>query len=92
MVVHNYQEFYRYIKDDQISIRFTLENCINSAAKICNCQKATKVKKMEECNRLYMDYIKTNVASLIPIFKKKTSDKFVAFNADNLHLSTINLN
>lgn len=91
MIVNNYQEFYRYIKDEQIQIKYTMENCINAASKICNCQRAAKTRKMEECKSLYESYIKSNLQSAAAIFQKKTNDKVIMFNSDNRNLATLHL-
>lgn len=91
MIINNYQEFYRYVQNDQIQIKYSLENCIKVSSKICNCQRAAKARKMEECKNMYETYIKNNLQSAVILFQKKTHDKVIIFNSDNKNLATVQL-
>lgn len=93
MIIGNFQEFYKLIKNEPLLITKKLEACINSAARICNCQRNIKLKKLDECNAIYVEYIKSNAATISMIFKNKIQDSSITFNSGNtIHIATVKLN
>lgn len=92
MVINNFQDFYKLIQNESVSIKFKLEGCINSASKICNCNRNLKLKKINECNTLYCNYVKSNLDVLYSIFKNKIKDKEIIFNSNSVYLTTLKLN
>lgn len=90
MIINNFQEFFRLIKDEPLPIVKSLEACITSAARICNCQRTAKLKKLDECNTIYVEYIKSNAALIANILKRKTQDTTFTFNSGNTtHIATV---
>lgn len=92
MVVRTFQDFYTLIQNDNISIKYKLKVCIDIASKTCICQKELKQKRLNDCNKLYVDYVRSNQSILISLFKNKTKDKHVVFlNGGIYPIQSINI-
>jgi len=85
MNIGNYQSFYNLVKDDLPVIAGPLGDCIRNVASICNCKKEQKQKKSNECNIMYINFIKQNGEALKEYFATKTSDAELLFNHDTHH-------
>lgn len=79
MIVNNVNDFIKFLSGDEISIKGQLESCVKTASKICGCQKSRKMAKVNECNRLYVEFVKNNADSLVDFFKKLTADNDIRF-------------
>lgn len=90
MTIPNFQEFYNLFKDTSTPIIVELGGCINLLNKICACRKSQRESKNEECNNLYINFVKTNSDSLIEHLKSKTEDNEVIFK-HNTHYEIITL-
>ena len=92
MRVNNFQEFNNIIKTTNLPIRQQLSDCITILSKICNCKKQQKNKKAEECNNLYINFIKGNAANLKHFWKTITSDPDISFfHNTHHHIITVKL-
>ena len=85
MNIGNYQSFYNLVKDDLPVIAGPMGDCIRNVASICNCKKEQKQKKSNECNTMYINFIKKNGEALKEYFATKTSDVELLFNHDAHH-------
>lgn len=79
MTISTFQEFYNLLKDDPIPTIIELGNCINVLNKICGCKKSQKQSKNEECNNMYINFVKSSGNSIIENLKAKTNDNEVVF-------------
>lgn len=93
MTISNYYEFYNLVKDDMSSVVSQLSECIRQSNSICSCQKDRKQRKIEECNTIYIEFIKSNAEGLVEYLKTKTQDKSVIFkHSTHYPITTVNLN
>lgn len=86
MVIPDYQSFYNLVKDDNPYISNNLGGCITMLNKICSCNKSRKSAKSEECNTMYVNYIRCSGPGLADYFRQKTNDAEVIFNHNTHHL------
>lgn len=86
MIISNYQQFYNLIKSDSLPIKTPLEGCITSVNKICSCRKQAKARKSEECNNLYVEYIKNYSEANVELWRSKTNDNEIVFNHNSHYL------
>lgn len=85
MTVGSYQAFYNMVKDDQPAIGKPLGDCLRSLSGICACRKQQKTQKSNECNQLYINFVKTNGEALKEYFATKTTDAEILFSHDSHH-------
>lgn len=86
MIINNAKDFVKFLGDEEISIRHQLDSCIKMAAKICGCQKSRKAAKVNECNTMYIDFIKANADALVDVFRQRTADTDIRFYHDTHHI------
>lgn len=79
MIIKNYQQFYDFIKDENLPIKTELLNCITSVIKTCNCKKELRRKRSEQCNELYVNWIKNNASNYKAYWKQKTNSGYIRF-------------
>lgn len=79
MTIYNFNDFYNLIKDTKLNIVDKLEKCIKDAAKICNCNRKLKEAKINECNQMYILYIKINAQNIKKLLKTKVNDNIIIF-------------
>lgn len=92
MIIGNVNAFYNFVKGHNIPGLQRFMNCYGAAASMCNCQKTAKQKKINECSKLYADFIVANGNSMTIWLKSKTTDKTVVFRQnDHQDLITITL-
>lgn len=92
MNIGSYQACLNFIGSDQIPALNNLRDCVAQLSKICNCQKARKTQKSEECNVLYINFASRLAPTLIDYFKTKTTDSTITFTHGSNHvISTITL-
>jgi len=87
MIINGYQQFNNFI-GDEISFKSTLNDCITHVSKICGCQGKRKAAKSEECNQLYINFVKANAEGLKEYFKEKTKDDSIKFMHNSHHYIT----
>ncbi len=85
MTIGTYQEFYSIVKDDLPIIARQLADCIDAVKRICACKKSQRQKKSNECNDIYINFIKNNGEGLKEYFATKTLDKTIIFNHSTHH-------
>jgi hypothetical protein len=85
MIIGDYQSFYNLIKNDNNPIAINLGECIDSLSKICSCNKTRKVAKSQECNTIYIQFIKNNQNTLAEYMRTKTNDAEIVFNHNSHH-------
>jgi len=85
MIIGTYQQFHGIVKDDLPAISKPLGDCITAVSKICSCKKQAKHDKSNQCNQIYIDFIKNSGEGLKEYFATKTTDKEVVFNHSSHH-------
>lgn len=85
MTIGGYQAFYNLINNDNTPSFAPLKNCVTVTNKICNCQKARKNAKIEECERIYINIIRSSANSMVEYFKSKTNDSEIIFYHGGSH-------
>jgi hypothetical protein len=85
MIISTYQQFYNLVKDDLPAIAKPLGDCITEVSKICSCKKQLKYNKSNQCNELYVEFIKNNCEGLKEYFAGKTQDGEIIFNHSSHH-------
>ena len=85
MTIGDYQSFYNLIKNDNNSIASLLGDCIGGLSRICSCNKSRKQAKAQDCNDIYVKFIKNNQATLAAYMRNKTNDAEVVFNHNSHH-------
>ena len=85
MNIGSYQACLNFVGQDQVPALNNLRDCVAQLSKICGCQKAKKVHKSEECNVLYITFIKTQSDAYINLFRTMTIDEFIVFNHNAHH-------
>lgn len=92
MIISTFQEFYNSLKDAPLPIMNELGGCINLLNKICSCKKTQKQSKNDECNNLYINFVKSSGDSLIEYLKAKTNDNEITFkHSTHYEIITIRL-
>ena len=89
MIISTYQQFYKLIKDDILPVTSQLGECIDTVGKICNCKKQQKIKKSEECNNIYINFIKQHGENFKDVWRGKTTDPDITFNHNTHHTITV---
>ena len=77
MTISSYQQFFNSIKGKNLPIEGQLSNCITLLNNICSCKKQQKANKSEECNVLYITFIKTQSDAYINLFRTMTTDEYI---------------
>lgn len=85
MIIGDYQSFYNLVKNDNNPIAINLGECISSLGRICSCNKTRKVEKSQECNTIYVQFIKNNQNTLAEYMRTKTNDAEIVFNHNSHH-------
>jgi hypothetical protein len=85
MTISSYQQFFNFIKGKNLPIEGQLSNCITLLNNICSCKKQQKANKSEECNVLYITFIKTQSDAYINLFRTMTTDEYIVFNHNSHH-------
>tara|TARA_R110000868_G_scaffold251412_5_gene508183 strand:+ start:4325 stop:4606 length:282 start_codon:yes stop_codon:yes gene_type:complete len=85
MIIGDYQSFYNLIKSDSNQIAISLGECISGIGRICSCNKSRKSAKAQECNELYVQYVKNNQHTLAEYMRNKTNDAEIVFNHNSHH-------
>jgi hypothetical protein len=85
MNIGSYQACLNFVGQDQVPALNNLRDCVAQLSKICGCQKAKKVHKSEECNVLYITFIKTQSDAYINLFRTMTTDEYIVFNHNAHH-------
>jgi len=85
MIIGDYQSFYNLIKDDNNPIAIELGECISGLSRICSCNKSRKQNKSQECNVIYIQYIKSHQNTLVEYMLTKTNDTEIVFNHSTHH-------
>ena len=85
MTIISYQQFFNSIKGKNLPIEGQLSNCITLLNNICSCKKQQKANKSEECNVLYITFIKTQSDAYINLFRTMTTDEYIVFNHNAHH-------
>ena len=92
MNIGSYQACLNFFGSDQTPALNNLRDCVTQLGKLCNCQKAKKVHKSEECNVLYINFAARVAPTLVEYFKTKTNDSTIVFTHGSNHvISTITL-
>lgn len=86
MTIGDYQSFYNLIKDDNNQIAISLGECVSGLSRICSCNKSRKVAKSQECNTLYVEFVRNNQNTLADYMRTKTNDAEIVFNHNSHHL------
>lgn len=85
MIIGDYQSFYNLIKNDNNPIAIQLGECIDGLSRICSCNKSRKQVKSQECNTLYIQYIRNHQNTLVEYMRTKTNDVEIVFNHNSHH-------
>ena len=86
MTIHTYQSFFNLIKNDSLPVKDSLADCLVAVSRICACKKPLKMKKSEQCNNIYINFIKNEAHNYISLWKTKTSDDVIIFYHNTHHL------
>lgn len=79
MIINGYQAFFNLVNKDNIEAFSPIRNCVATLNKICNCQKARRVAKSEECDKYYINIVTTVLPNMIEYLKEKTQDGEIIF-------------
>ena len=85
MTISTYQQFFNSIKGKNIPVESQLGNCITLLNNICSCKKQQKANKSEECNVIYITFVKTQAESYINLFRTMTTDENIIFKHNTHH-------
>jgi hypothetical protein len=85
MIIGGYQAFHNLVNNDNIASFASLKNCVTTVSKICNCQKARKNAKIEECERTYINIVHGSLSNMVEYFKSKTEDSEIVFYHGGSH-------
>jgi hypothetical protein len=85
MIIGGYQSFHNLVSNDNITSFAPLKNCVATVSKICNCQKARKKIKIEECERTYINIVQGSLSNMIEYFRSKTQDSEIIFYHGGSH-------
>jgi len=85
MIIGDYQSFYNLIKGDPNQIAISLGECIDGLSRICSCNKSRKQAKAQECNELYVKFVRNNQNTLADYMRNKTNDAEIVFNHNSHH-------
>lgn len=85
MIIGGYQAFYNLVNNDNVPSFASLKNCVTVVSKICNCQKARKNAKIEECERIYTGIVRSAAANMVEYFQSKTNDSEIVFYHGGSH-------
>lgn len=85
MIINGYQAFFNLVNGDNINAFSSVSNCVTTLNKICNCQKARRVAKSEECNKNYINIVNTVLPTMLDYLKGKTQDGEIVFFHSGCH-------
>lgn len=85
MTIGSYQQFLNFIKGKNLPVEGQLSNCITLLNNICSCKKQQKANKAEECNVIYITFIKTQSDAYINLFRTMTTDNVLIFKHNAHH-------
>jgi hypothetical protein len=92
MTIRTYLEFYNLIKNDNLPVSSELTACVQSVAKTCLCNKSLKAKRVEQCNSIYINWVKNNASKYVQYWKHKTNnDKISFFHTQTYEIISIKL-
>lgn len=85
MIIGGYQAFHNLVNNDNVPSFSALKNCVTIVSKICNCQKARKNAKIDECEKMYIGLVQSTATNMVEYFKSKTNDSEIIFYHGGSH-------
>ena len=86
MNIGSYQACLNFFGSDQTPALNNLRDCVTQLGKLCNCQKARKTQKSEECNVLYINFASRTAPNMVEYLKTKTTDSTITFTHGSNHV------